>query len=45
MKDRWNEEVEGLVRRVQKVDWKGVGEEAVDGVLGVVRRVRKGEGS
>jgi len=44
-KDQWNEEVEGLVRRVQETNWRGVGEEAVDGVLGLVKRFRGGEGS
>jgi hypothetical protein len=44
-KDQWNEEVEGLVRRVQETDWRGVGEEAVHGVLGLVKRFREGDGS
>jgi Altered inheritance of mitochondria 5 len=26
MKERWNEEVEGMVRRVQSTDWSGVRE-------------------
>lgn len=44
-KDQWNNEIEGLVRKVQRTDWRGLGEEAVDGVLGLVKRIRGGEGS
>jgi len=33
------------VRRAQETDWRGIGEEAVDGVLGLVKRFRGGEGS
>lgn len=42
-KDQWNEEVEGLVRRLQRTDWRGLGDEAVDGVLGLVKRLRGGD--
>jgi altered-inheritance-of-mitochondria protein 5 len=44
-KDQWNEEVEGLVRRVQGTDWRGLGDEAVNGVLGLVKRLRGGGSS
>ena len=44
-KDRWNEEIEGLVRRVQETDWRALGEDAVDGVLGLVKRLRRDGGS
>jgi len=35
-KDRWNGEVESLVRRVQATDWARVGEGVVRRVKGVV---------
>jgi len=31
VKDQWNREVEGMVRRVQNTDWNKVGEDLVDG--------------
>ena len=45
VKDQWNEEVEGLVRRVQGTDWRRLGNEAVDGVLGLVKRLKSSGGS
>ena len=40
-KDRWNGEVEGLVRRVQGVDWRGAREELEDRLMSAWGKVRE----
>lgn len=37
-KDRWNAQLEGEVRRLQEVDWRGVRERMEEGVSRVWRR-------
>ncbi|CZT20954.1 uncharacterized protein RCC_06815 [Ramularia collo-cygni] len=37
-KDRWNAELEGNVRKVQEMDWRGVGERVEEGVSRIWRR-------
>lgn len=37
-KDKWNAELEGNLRRVQEMDWRGVGERVEEGVSRVWRR-------
>lgn len=39
MKERWNEEVEGMVRRVQSTDWSGVRERWARRGVGAWRNV------
>ncbi|KAF2004965.1 hypothetical protein P154DRAFT_425473 [Amniculicola lignicola CBS 123094] len=40
-KDRWNREVEGVVRRVYGTDWTGVREGMEDRLGAVVRKIRE----
>ena len=40
-KDRWNGEVEGLVRRVQGVDWRSAREGLEDRLTSAWRKVRE----
>ncbi|KAF2662337.1 hypothetical protein K491DRAFT_710276 [Lophiostoma macrostomum CBS 122681] len=42
-KDRWNRELEGVVRRVYETDWRRVRERAEDRVGGLVGSVREGK--
>ena len=37
-KDRWNAQLEGEVKRLQRVDWNGVREQMEEGVSRVYRR-------
>ena len=43
-KDRWNGEVEGLVRRVQEVDWRSVREGLEDRLMSAWGKVREERG-
>ena len=38
LKDRWNAELEGNVRKLQQVDWAAVGNQMAEGVSSVYRR-------
>ncbi|KAF2013860.1 hypothetical protein BU24DRAFT_452668 [Aaosphaeria arxii CBS 175.79] len=39
-KDRWNRELEGVVRRVYNTDWRRVREDVEDRIGGVVNRMK-----
>ena len=43
-RDRWNGEVEGLVRRVQGVDWRSVREGLEDRLMSAWGKVREERG-
>jgi MICOS complex subunit MIC12 len=40
-KDRWNREIEGLLRRTYETDWNAVRGEWENRIVGVVGRVRE----
>ncbi|KAH7125779.1 hypothetical protein B0J11DRAFT_615106 [Dendryphion nanum] len=40
-KDRWNRELEGVVRRIYETDWRKVRETAEDRVGGVLEQLRE----
>lgn len=39
-KDRWNREIESLVRKVQTTDWHAVRDDAEEKIVAVYRRAR-----
>ncbi|KAH9876127.1 hypothetical protein J1614_004006 [Plenodomus biglobosus] len=39
-KDRWNRELEGLVKKVYETDWRRVRERGEDGILAMLERAR-----
>lgn len=42
-KDRWNRELEGVVKKVYETDWRRVRERGEDSVLALVARIRQSE--
>ena len=40
-KDRWNRELEGVVKKVYETDWRRVRERGEDGVFALVERIRQ----
>lgn len=40
-KDRWNGEVEGLVKRAQETDWRRIRESLEDRAAGAWRKLRE----
>jgi hypothetical protein len=41
VKDQWNRELEGMVRKVQGTDWGKVGDDVWDGGVGLWNRAAK----
>jgi MICOS complex subunit MIC12 len=41
-KDRWNAEIEGLLRRTYNKDWNKARADVEDGLYGITSRLRKG---
>lgn len=41
-KDKWNRELEGVVRKVYETDWRRVREDLEDKVGNVIQKIREG---